>query len=156
MNFGKTSKEVLVWCKQLWATLSSSRHLINLLLLSLTLSLVVGIGLFVIDPAIRSPLDGVWSAWVTMTHVGFGDVVPVSFIGRLLSSVLILFGLILLSTFTAVLSVALIGKSTDGLWQTPRHGDDQAATALSGEEQILQELRRLNERMAELEKRLPN
>ncbi|MDP3009144.1 MAG: ion channel [Methylococcales bacterium] len=31
-----------------------------------------------------------WSAWVTMTHVGFGDVVPTSFLGRLFSAGLIL------------------------------------------------------------------
>ena len=78
-------------------------------------TLAVGLILFLIDPNIKSPLDGIWSAWVTMTHVGFGDVVPISFFGRLLAAGLILFGLVFFSLFTALVSVALIGRNMDAL-----------------------------------------
>lgn len=47
--------------------------------------------------------------------MGFGDVVPTSFLGRVLSSLLIVFGLILFALFTAALSAAFLGKGLEAL-----------------------------------------
>lgn len=74
------------------------KNLGYLILLAIMMTLVMGVILFLIDPNIESPFDGIWSAWVTMTHVGFGDVVPISFFGRLLAAGLILFGLVFFFT----------------------------------------------------------
>ena len=82
------------WGNNLGTDLFRSKHLEHLVLLSAMMTLLVGLMLFLIDPNIKSPQDGIWSAWVTMTHVGFGDVVPISFFGRLLAAGLILFGLV--------------------------------------------------------------
>lgn len=89
-----------------------------------------------------------------MTHVGFGDVVPVSFLGRLLAAGLILFGLVFFSLFTALISVTLIGRNMDTL-----EGNvlriEQGTTSIQDEEsQILAELVRLNKRLEALEKQL--
>jgi voltage-gated potassium channel len=117
-------------------------------------TLAVGLILFLIDPNIKSPLDGIWSAWVTMTHVGFGDVVPVSFIGRLLAAVLILFGLVFFSLFTALVSVALIGRNMDALGLNVRQIEQEAGRIQTGEDRILAELAQMHERLKALEKLL--
>ena len=116
--------------------------------------MVVGLLLFLIDPNIKSPFDGIWSAWVTMTHVGFGDVVPVSFFGRLLATGLILFGLVLFSLFTAVVSVALIGRNIHALGRDISQSEQEDGRVQTGEDKILDELARLHRRMEALEKRL--
>ena len=109
---------------------------------------------YLLDPNVHSILDGIWSAWVTMTHVGFGDVVPTSFLGRLLSAVLILFGLVLFSFFTAILSVTLIGKNMNAWGINVQQLEKDAGVLKAEENQILLELVRLRKRMDALEKRI--
>lgn len=101
------------WGHSLSVDLLKSKKLGYLVLLAIFIAVVAGILLFLIDPNIHSPLDGIWSAWVTMTHVGYGDIVPTSFIGRLLAALLILVGLVFFSLFTALVSVTLIHKNMD-------------------------------------------
>ncbi|BBL71461.1 potassium channel family protein [Methylogaea oryzae] len=90
--------------------------LLYILTLAAVATLVAGLLLYnIIGPGVHTLLDGAWSAWVTLTHVGFGDVVPTSFLGRVLSSLLIVFGLILFALFTAALSAAFLGKGLEAL-----------------------------------------
>ncbi|MFI3120070.1 MAG: potassium channel family protein [Methylococcaceae bacterium] len=147
-------QNALQWGNSLRGDLSRSKHLTYLVLLAALVTLVVGLLLFLIDPNIKSPFDGIWSAWVTMTHVGFGDVVPVSFFGRLLATGLILFGLVLFSLFTAVVSVALIGRNIHALGRDISQSEQEDGRVQTGEDKILDELARLHRRMEALEKRL--
>jgi voltage-gated potassium channel len=142
------------WGNNLRVDLFKIKNVEYLALLATMVTLVVGLMLFLIDPNIKSPVDGIWSAWVTMTHVGFGDVVPISFFGRLLAAGLILFGLVLFSLFTALVSVALIGRNMDALVVGVRHIEQEASSIQTGEGRILDELARLHERMATLEMQL--
>jgi voltage-gated potassium channel len=144
--------QALHWANTLRADLFKSRHLGYLLVLSLAATLA----LFLIDANIHSPLDGIWSAWVTMTHVGYGDVVPVSFLGRLLAAGLILLGLILFSLFTAVVSVTLIGRNSDILGRLPLASESENKRLQGGHELILDELAQLQLRMEVLQKLLMN
>ena len=112
---------------------------------------MIGLLLFIIDPNIHTPQDGVWSAWVTMTHVGFGDVVPVSFFGRLIAAGLILLGLVFFSLFTALVSVTLIGRNFEALGGSVKFLEENAGNLSSGEDKILAELARLHQRLDELE-----
>jgi len=75
---------------------------------------ITGSGILIagIDPAIHSPSEGIWWAWVTVTTVGYGDVVPVSTAGRIFASLLILMGICLVSLITANVSAYLLAKST--------------------------------------------
>src|SRR5512137_1741351 len=119
--------------KNLLNDLRGKRSLVYLLILAFAVAIASGLLLFIIDPNVHSLFDGIWSAWVTMTHVGFGDVVPTSFFGRLLSAGLILFGLVFFSLFTALVSVALIGRNIDTLgFEMRRVG--QEAQRIEGEE----------------------
>jgi hypothetical protein len=142
------------WGKDLSVDLFKSKNLGYLVLLSIMMALAVGLSLFLVDPNIKSPLDGIWSAWVTMTHVGFGDVVPISFFGRLLAASLILFGLVFFSLFTALVSVTLIGRNMIALGVDVRQVEREAGRIQTGEDRILDELARLHERMEMLERQL--
>lgn len=156
MNIIQILTDALTLFKKLLSDLSGKRSLIYLLILAFAVSVGAGFMLYVIDPNVRSPLDGVWSAWVTMTHVGFGDVVPTSLLGRLLSSALILFGLSLFSLCTAILSASLIGKNMDSWGSDVRQIEQETNRIEADENQILRELARLHERMESLEKQLAN
>jgi len=138
--------------KNLLNDLRGKRSLVYLLILAFAVAIAAGFILYILDPNIHSLFDGIWSAWVTMTLVGFGDVVPTSFLGRLLTASLILFGLTLFSLFTAILSVTLIGKNMDTWGHDMRQIEQEADRIETEENRILQELVRLHERMDTLEK----
>ncbi len=146
--------EALGLLKNLLNDLRGKQSLVYLLILAVAVSIASGFILYILDPNIHSVFDGIWSAWVTMTHVGFGDVVPTSFFGRLLSAMLILFGLALFSLFTAILSVTLIGKNIDTWGHDVRQIEQETIRIETDENQILHELARLHERMEALEKQL--
>lgn len=58
----------------------------------------------------RTFYEGIWYALVTITTVGYGDVVPASDEGRIFGMVLILFGVVFFSLVTANISAFLIGS----------------------------------------------
>ena len=130
-------QNALAWSQDLKSAVLQQKSLGYVLLLAAALTVLFGLAVFLVDPNVRSFSDGVWYAWVTMTHVGYGDVVPTSFIGRLLSCLLILFGLAVLALLTATFSTILIGRDLGGVAQE--------------ESEILSELRRLHERLDQLE-----
>ena len=140
--------------KNLLNDLIGKRSLVYLLILAFAVAIASGFMLYILDPNIHSVFDGIWSAWVTMTHVGFGDVVPTSFLGRLLSATLILFGLALFSLTTAIFSVTLIGKNLDAWGSEVRQIEQETSRIETDENKVLQELARLHERMEALEKKL--
>ena len=90
--------------------LLSQNHLGKTLLVGIVLILASGILIATIDPSIETPADGIWWAWVTVTTVGYGDIVPSSGEGRIFASLLILFGIGLVSLITANLSAYLLSK----------------------------------------------
>jgi voltage-gated potassium channel len=144
-------RNAIHWGYELIADLGKARNLGYLGLIAGMAALGVGLLLYLVDPSVRSPLDGIWSAWVTMTHVGFGDVVPTSFFGRLLAAGLILLGLVLFSVFTATLSVALIGRNMAALASEVERDTSRIETE---ENRILKELATLQLRMEGLEANL--
>lgn len=147
-------RHAIQWGNSLRADLFKVKNLGYLALLAAMATLLVGWALYLVDPSVKSPLDGVWAAWVTMTHVGFGDVVPTSFLGRLLAAGLILLGLVLFSLFTALVSVTLIGKNMHALGSDVRQIEREAGRIQSSEGLILSELARLHARLAALERQL--
>ncbi len=152
MNILETIKEALSLLKTILNDLSHKQGLLNLLILAFTVSVGAGLLLFILDTNIHSLFDGIWSAWVTMTHVGFGDVVPTSFLGRILSAALILFGLVLFSLFTALLSANLIGKNIDAWGNNVQSIENDLDQIEIEESKVLQELARLHARLDALEK----
>jgi len=87
-----------------------SRHQLGNTLVAAFVTMVMsGIIISRIDPSIGTVWDGMWWAWATMSTVGYGDVVPHSAAGRLFGSLLILFGVVLLSLLTANMAAFFIG-----------------------------------------------
>ena len=128
----------LAWSQDLKSALLKQKSLGYVLSLAVAVAVLAGLAVFLLDPNVRSFSDGVWFAWVTMTHVGYGDVVPTSFAGRLLSCVLILFGLAVLALLTAIFSAILIER-------------DFGEAAKDERSQILAEIQRLHERLDQLQ-----
>jgi len=73
------------------------------------LSLLLGILIVPLEYGykINSLEDGLWWAITTVTGVGYGDLVPVTGIGRIIGAVLMTAGLILFSLVVAILSAAI-------------------------------------------------
>lgn len=97
-----------------------------------------------LDPSIGTVWDGMWWAWVTMATVGYGDVVPHNHAGRLFGSLLILFGVVLLSLLTANLSAFFIGSEVEKFEQEEKEADrllKEIAARLARVEQMLEEQR---------------
>lgn len=127
----------------------ATNHLDTTLLVSVIFITLSGILISGIDPAIDSAWDGLWWAWVTVTTVGYGDVVPVSPAGKILASILMLIGLALFSLLTASLSVFFIARSEDRLEEEIEEEiEETEAATLARLDQIEEQLNRI-ERMLE-------
>lgn len=70
-------------------------------LASLIVIVMAGILMSALEPGIEGPLDGIWWAWVTITTVGYGDIVPETYAGRAFASLIIFLGLGLFAALTA-------------------------------------------------------
>ncbi|GGO81027.1 potassium channel protein [Marinobacterium nitratireducens] len=85
------------------------------LAIGFVLLLIAGVLISGIDPAFKSPLDGIWWAWVTVTTVGYGDLVPTTTEGRIFGALLILMGIGLFSMLTASFSAFFIEQDEKAL-----------------------------------------
>lgn len=72
--------------------------------------LLAGLLMSAIEPSVDNPLDGIWWAWVTVTTVGYGDIVPTTPAGKLFGALLILLGLALISLMTASFSAFFVER----------------------------------------------
>lgn len=92
----------------------------NQLLFVLAMGVVVvavtlgGVSLYLaegrVNPQIRSPLDGLWWALVTLTTVGYGDVVPQSPQGRIVGAGVMLAGLFTIALFAGIVSSTMLNR----------------------------------------------
>lgn len=123
----------------------SDNKLTTTLLTAFFIMILAGIIIAGIDPAIPNPIQGIWWAWVTMSTVGYGDVVPVSIVGKVFAAFLILMGLALFSVITANFSAIFVQREM---------GQDVAEVRREGKEirQILQELHQLKKEEEDIAK----
>jgi len=99
VRFSSTLREVL-----------AHNRLGTTLAVSLVVIVMAGLLMSAIDPSVSTPWDGIWWAWVTVTTVGYGDIVPTTAAGKLFGSLLILLGVGLFSLMTASFSSFFIGR----------------------------------------------
>ncbi|MBV1914537.1 MAG: potassium channel family protein [Pseudomonadales bacterium] len=115
----------------------------QVLVIGLVFVLMSGILIAGIDPAIETPLDGIWWAWVTVTTVGYGDIVPTSNIGRMFGAVLILMGVCLFSLLTAGFAAFFISKEEEIIEEKEDVTIQQLSLMLERIEQIEARLQQL-------------
>lgn len=110
--------------------------------LVIALIVVVTSGIIVtrLDPSMGSVWDGMWWAWVTVSHTGYGDIVPKNGAGRFFGALLILLGVVLVSLLTANLSAFIIGGEVEKVEKEER------------KEEVL--LQQVSERLERIEKLL--
>jgi voltage-gated potassium channel len=113
-----------------------------------------GVMMAAIDPAINNIWDGVWWAWVTVTTVGYGDVVPVSGAGRLLAGIVMLMGLGLFSLITANFSAFFIARNEEKMVRTEGEILEKEIQVLVGEQKIIQHLQKIESRILALEQQI--
>jgi voltage-gated potassium channel len=80
--------------------------------LSVLIILAGGGGIALLEPetAHGGFPDGIWWAIVTASTVGYGDIAPVTFLGRAIAVVLMLTGVGLISTLAASITTHFIGQ----------------------------------------------
>ncbi len=75
-------------------------------------TLLGGISIYLVEskvnPEIHSIFDGFWWALVTITTVGYGDITPVSPLGRIVGSVMMLGGMFTLALFAGIVGSSLV------------------------------------------------
>jgi voltage-gated potassium channel len=96
----------------LWTALWAGRRKIAVFLLAIaTLVVLIGALMFALEstlnPAFRSIPVGIYWAIVTVTTVGYGDVAPVTPLGRLVASSTMLIGYSILAVPTGILTVEI-------------------------------------------------
>ena len=98
---------------QVWRGVINRLQLGPLFALASLCIFAAGIFIDVFEPDIKGPLEGIWWAWVTVTTVGYGDVVPTTEMGRLFAGFVMLIGIAMVAILTAAISAHLIGQDEE-------------------------------------------
>jgi len=104
--------------RKFYRNLNKNRHIIQLFKNVIVICLVVLAGAIAVwtvefkDPnsVIKDFFDAIWWALVTITTVGYGDLVPKTFWGRIIGIVFIFLGFTIFSIFTAFIASSFIDK----------------------------------------------
>lgn len=110
------------------------------LVVAIIITSLWGVLIYFVDPSVKSPWDGIWWAWETLTTVGYGDIIPSTLWSRLLGITLMLMGIVLVSLLTANFSAFLISKSSAKIEQE--------------EDEILNAVQELHARLTKIENQL--
>ena len=78
---------------------------------ALTLAFLAGVVEWLVDPAMGNFRDALWWAIVTVTTVGYGDVVPTSTAGRLVGSVLMIAGVSAIPITTSLVVSVFVNRA---------------------------------------------
>ena len=93
--------------------LFNSRRLRTILAALIFFIFLFGYLFYVSEPEVKNLGDGIWWALVTITTVGYGDITPLTTVGRVVASSLMFLGLGLIATITAIVSAKFIQNFVD-------------------------------------------
>jgi voltage-gated potassium channel len=146
LRFSSTLREVL-----------SHNRLGTTLGVSAVVIVISGLLMTAIEPSVTTPWDGIWWAWVTVTTVGYGDIVPVTPAGKVFGALLILLGVGLFSLMTASISSFFIGRDVTKVEEELERDMDRVSREevgiLSTIERVGKGLQQLEEHLMQIERR---
>ena len=114
----------------------NSKRLRTILATIIASVLFFGLLFYVSEPQIESFGDGMWLALVTITTVGYGDIELSTTVGRFVASALMLVGMGLIASLTAIVSVKFIQNFVD------HHTNDDVLEKLDEMQKDLDELKK--------------
>ncbi|MCB1827285.1 MAG: two pore domain potassium channel family protein [Coxiellaceae bacterium] len=120
--------------------------------------IVVFFGVLVagVDPSIKNAADGVWWALATVSTVGYGDVVPVTFLGRAIGAVLVILGLGIFVVITANFLALILKEEVKGVKREEREVEEiltELRSLKASQQKMHQEMDALSEKLDRLGKR---
>jgi voltage-gated potassium channel len=124
------------------------------LLVALIIIVMAGTSMAAIDPAIETFWDGIWWAWVTVTTVGYGDLVPESPQGKVFGGLLMVLGLGLFSLITASFSAFLISREDEEIIKKEEEIIEKEEKVAREEWRAISKLDRIENRLEKLERDL--
>ena len=120
-------------------TIFNSRRLRTILAALIFFIAIFGYLFYVSEPQVETFGDGIWWALVTITTVGYGDITPLTTLGRVVAGLLMLLGLGLIATITAIVSAKFIQNYVDG------HTNDDVLEKLEELETEIEKLEQLED-----------
>ena len=111
------------------------------------------------EPQIKTIEDGIWWALVTITTVGYGDITPLTTLGRLVAGTLMFVGLGLIATVTAIVSAKFIANyvdhhTNDDVLEKLEELEDEIEKIEEIESNVVGKLKELEEEIDELNKKI--
>ena len=137
----------------------NSRRLRTILGVLIICIISFGYVFYLAEPQIKSFGDGVWWALVTITTVGYGDITPLTTLGRLVAGTLMFVGLGLIATVTAIVSAKFIANyvdhhTNDDVLEKLEELEDEIEKIEEIESNVVGKLKELEEEIDELNKKI--
>lgn len=117
-------------------TIFNSRRLRTILGALILVIILFGYIFYLSEENAKTFGDGIWWALVTVTTVGYGDITPLTNVGRLIASALMMIGLGLIATVTAIVSAKFVQNFVD------HHTNDDVLEKLDELSKEIQELKK--------------
>lgn len=103
---------------------------------------IVTVSIRLLDPGINDIPTAIWFIVVSMTSTGYGDVVPVTYSGRLIGIIAMIGGILIFATIAAAISTIYMSKIS-------RSHHDNLESKI---DELSSEVERLNKKIDELKK----
>ena len=137
----------------------NSRRLRTILGVLIICIISFGYVFYLAEPQIKTIEDGIWWALVTITTVGYGDITPLTTLGRLVAGTLMFVGLGLIATVTAIVSAKFIANyvdhhTNDDVLEKLEELEDEIEKIEEIETNVVGKLKELEEEIDELNKKI--
>ena len=137
----------------------NSRRLRTILGVLIICIISFGYVFYLAEPQIKTIEDGIWWALVTITTVGYGDITPLTTLGRLVAGTLMFVGLGLIATVTAIVSAKFIANyvdhhTNDDVLEKLEELEDEIEKIEEIESKVVGKLKELEEEIDELNKKI--